>query len=82
MPAMGGIPCSAGTLGGKGGNGGARNSGATAGASVNAAGMGLEAFAGYGGGGVGRIRVNTVSGGLHTTGLFSPNPTTGAIGSR
>jgi hypothetical protein len=43
---------------------------------------GANAFGGHGGGSVGRIRVNTVSVGLHTTGLFSPNPTTGTIASR
>jgi hypothetical protein len=39
-------------------------------------------FAGHGGGGVGRIRVNTAPGGLRTTGLFSPNPSTGALATR
>ncbi|HET7506015.1 MAG TPA: hypothetical protein VFK02_33575 [Kofleriaceae bacterium] len=40
------------------------------------------AFGGHGGGGVGRIRVNTVPGGLHVTGIFSPTPTTGELESR
>jgi hypothetical protein len=82
MPATGGLGCTTNILGGNGGNGGARNAGATMGASINATGKGFLAVAGSGGGGVGRIRVNTVSGGLHTTGVFSPNPSTGPIGSR
>jgi hypothetical protein len=81
-PATGGDPCN--TDGGKGGNGGAGNSGAGNGTSINQAGTGNAfAFAGYGGGGVGRIRVNTLSGGFHRTGgLFSPNPSTGAVTTR
>jgi hypothetical protein len=81
-PATGGDPCD--TDGVKGGNGGAGNSGAGNGGSINQAGTGNAfAFAGYGGGGVGRIRVNTLSGGFHRTGgLFSPNPSTGAIATR
>jgi hypothetical protein len=54
--------------------------GATDGAS-HLAGAG-SAYGGYGGGGVGRIRINTVSSGLRATGLFSPNPTTGTITTR
>lgn len=81
-PAVGGSvsACSTPSAGANGGNGGAGSTGATSGAS-NLAG-GANAFGGHGGGSVGRIRVNTVSAGLHTTGLFSPNPTTGTIGSR
>jgi len=80
MPATGGDPCD--TTGVKGGNGGAGNSGAGNGDSINQAGLSF-ALAGYGGGGVGRIRVNTLSGGFHRTGgLFSPNPSTGAVTTR
>jgi hypothetical protein len=79
-PATGGVGCANGA---NGGNGGAGNSGTGDGASINLAGTGiLIVFAGHGGGGVGRIRVNTVSGGLHATGLFSPNPSSGTIASR
>jgi hypothetical protein len=79
-PATGGTGCTN-VASGSGGNGGAGNTTATGGASVSISRSDL-AFGGHGGGGVGRIRVNTVSGGLHTTGLFSPNPSTGAIGIR
>jgi hypothetical protein len=40
------------------------------------------ALSGYGGGGYGRIRVNTAPGGFHRAGLFSPNPSTGSIAKR
>jgi hypothetical protein len=40
------------------------------------------AFGGYGGGGVGRIRINAAPGGFHRAGLFSPIPSTGAIVTR
>lgn len=76
-PATGGLPCD--TNAGNGGNGAARNAGA--GGGIDAQGVGL-AFGGHGGGGVGRIRVNTVSGGLHAIGVFSPNPSTGTIAIR
>ena len=82
-PATGGDPC--GSHGGQGGNGGAGNTGAGNGVSVNEAdaGMLVLVFGGYGGGGVGRIRVNTIPDGLNRTGgLFSPNPSTGTIASR
>lgn len=39
-------------------------------------------FAGSGGGGVGRIRVNTAPGEFHRAGLISPNPSTGTIAVR
>ncbi|HEY0477220.1 MAG TPA: hypothetical protein VGD37_06830 [Kofleriaceae bacterium] len=82
MPASAGIGC-AGSGGVDGGNGGSGNAAARNGASINRVGTGFNnAYAGYGGGGVGRIRVNTVSGGLHVTGLFSPNPSTGSIAIR
>jgi hypothetical protein len=78
-PALGGT-CSA---GGAGGNGGAGAIAATDGASVHLAGPNLgAALAGHGGGGVGRIRINTAPGGFHRAGLFSPNPSTGPIATR
>lgn len=81
MPATPGVGCS--DQGGDGGSGGAGNTGAGNGASINRTGTGsTTAFAGYGGGGVGRIRVNTAPGGLHRAGLFSPNPSTGAVATR
>jgi hypothetical protein len=69
---------------GAGGDGAAGNLAATVGASVNfMSGLGTDLnFAGHGGGGVGRIRVNTGADGFIDTGLFSPNPTTGAVGTR
>lgn len=80
-PATGGVPCD--TNGGNGGNGAARNAGAGGGISVNGVSLGSQfAFGGYGGGGGGRIRVNTVSRGLNITGVFSPNPSTGAVATR
>jgi len=64
-------------------NGGAGNAVAGNGATVNLAGTGATAVsAGYGGGSVGRIRINTISGGFHRAGVFSPNPSTGAIATR
>jgi hypothetical protein len=45
-------------------------------------GSGVIALGGGGGGGVGRIRINTAAGGFHRAGLFSPNPSTGAIATR
>jgi hypothetical protein len=81
MSATGGNPCTT-FPGGKGGNGGARNGGPSGGASANGAGSTGPAYAGNGGGGVGRIRANTIAGGLHVTGVFSPNPSTGLITTR
>lgn len=81
VPAAGGIACN--VDGSNGGDGGAGNLGARNGDNINEASTGGSiAFAGHGGGGVGRIRVNTAPGGLHVTGLFSPNPSTGTIGIR
>jgi hypothetical protein len=81
-PALGGQPCDA-TSGAAGGNGDAGGNGARIGASINVAGSsGRIAFAGGGGGGAGRIRVNSISGGLNATGIFSPSASTGAIGIR
>jgi hypothetical protein len=79
-PASGGTACDSGN-GRDGGAGGAGNQGARNGISLSVAGSGI-AFAGAGGGSVGRIRVNTVSGGLGGNGVFSPNPTTGVISTR
>lgn len=69
---------------GEGGDGAAGNTAAVAGENINyMSGLSTDAnFAGHGGGGVGRIRVNTPDDGLTTTGIFSPNPTTGALGIR
>jgi hypothetical protein len=68
--------------GGDGGTGGAGTSGQGAiGASISISGTG-SAFGAFGGGGVGRIRVNTLSGGLHSTAIFSPTPTTGPLATR
>lgn len=60
---------------GGGGNGAAWDSGAAPGASR----ILLNGDAGSGGGGFGRIRVNTAPGGLLTTGVFSPNPSLGKL---
>jgi hypothetical protein len=77
-PATGGATSACGTpTGADGGNGGAGSMDAHGGASNVPGG-----FGGHGGGGVGRIRVNTVSLGLQVTGLLSPNPTTGPIATR
>lgn len=79
-PATGGPPC---VFGARGGNGGAANSGAGIGVAADMTGHGAAAaFGGHGGGGVGRIRVNTKSGGLHATGIFSPSPTTETLATR
>lgn len=66
---------------GAGGNGAAGAIAATGGVSIHASDSG-PALAGHGGGGVGRIRINTAPGGFHRAGLFSPNPTTGSIATR
>jgi hypothetical protein len=79
-PASGGMGCS---NGGAGGGGGAGSIAAGEGASLSLTGMGAAAaLGGDGGGGVGRIRINTAPGGFHRAGLFSPNPSTGAIATR
>lgn len=78
-PALGGT-CS---VGGTGGSGGASSIAAGNGANTFLAGTGSSpAWGGHGGGGVGRIRINTAPGGFHRAGLFSPNPSTGAIATR
>lgn len=79
-PAAPGLACSAG-LTSDGGRGGARTAPAGNGVNISAT-NNSNLFAGHGGGGVGRIRINTVSGGLHTTGVFSPSPTTGTLATR
>jgi hypothetical protein len=79
-PASGGT---CGDAGGAGGNGGAGAIAATGGVSVHHTGPDSGgALAGHGGGGVGRIRINTAPGGFHRAGLFSPNPSTGTIATR
>lgn len=65
---------------GRGGNGAAGNVGATDGGSPSN--VSMFTYGGGGGGGAGRIRVNTASGGVRGTGLFSPAPSTGTLGSR
>jgi hypothetical protein len=69
---------------GVGGDGAAGNTAATAGASENhMSGLSTDLnFAGHGGGGVGRIRVNTASDGFVDSGLFSPSPTSGPVAVR
>jgi hypothetical protein len=79
-PAMGSTGCA--DIGGSGGNGGAGMLPAGAGMSMTVLSSGSSAFGGYGGGGVGRIRINTAPGGFHRAGLFSPSPSTGAIATR
>ena len=80
-PAAGADPCDT-TNGGKAGNGGTGYSGAGNGVSISVTGNNF-AFGGYAGGGVGRIRVNTMTGGFNrSSGLFSPIPITGAIAIR
>jgi len=81
IPATGGLACDP-TTGGNGGNGAAGTTFARAGASLNLAGISNIVFAGHGGGGAGRIRVNTPAGGLTASGVFSPNPSTGTLGTR
>ncbi len=79
-PAIGGGTGCSGT-GANGGNGGAGTVPAGRGTSISTPDAG-NVFAGNGGGGVGRIRINTAPGGFHRAGLFSPNPSTGAIATR
>ncbi len=64
---------------GNGGNGAAGAIGATNGQDKTVAGL---VFGGHGGGGVGRIRVNTAANGFTSTGIISPNPSTGNVGTR
>lgn len=64
---------------GNGGNGAAGATGATAGQDKTVNGI---VFGGHGGGGVGRIRINTTATGLTTTGIVSPNPSIGMISVR
>lgn len=75
MPAAPGQGCD--SSHGNGGNGGAGAAIAGDGVSTNA--PSGNAGGGFGGGGVGRVRINTVAGGFHRAGLFSPNPSTGAL---
>jgi len=79
MPAIGAAPCDT-SIGGGGGDGAAGTT--LAGSGLSHTVSSGSTFAGNGGGGVGRIRINTVSGGLHATGIFSPNPSTGTVGTR
>jgi hypothetical protein len=78
-PAKGGTGCDP-QLSRGGGDGAAGTSGARSGGDINVTSLNSRiALGGHAGGGVGRIRINTASGGLKITGLFSPNPTTGTI---
>jgi hypothetical protein len=78
-PAIGAAACDP-DVGSQGGNGAAGSTAAGAGISHTVA--SAITFPGGGGGGVGRIRVNTASGGVDATGVFSPGPSTGTIGTR
>jgi hypothetical protein len=78
-PAMGGGGCAVESASGAGGAG---NVGAANGFPMDAGSATGNVYGGAGGGGVGRIRVNTFPGGLHTTGIFSPNPSQGALATR
>lgn len=64
---------------GAGGNGGAGFFSATEGESMT---LNAPIVAGYGGGGVGRIRVNTASGDFVNVGTVSPNASKGTVVSR
>lgn len=79
MPAMGGSGC---TVESGSGAGGAGNVGATNGLPMDATASTGNVYGGAGGGGVGRIRVNAAPGGLRMNGIVSPNPSTGALGTR
>lgn len=78
-PAMGGFGYPS---AGYGGDGAAGTIAATDGQSISLASDSDIAYAGGGGGGVGRIRVNTAAGGQHTTGVYSPDPNPGPLGTR
>lgn len=67
---------------GAGGNGGARNSEATNGQSLDEGTLAVIPWAGHAGGGAGRIRVNTIPDGLKQGGVFSPVPSTGPLATR
>jgi hypothetical protein len=79
-PATGGVTCGSGQ-GLAGGNGGAGTFTAGNGTSGSAPDDAVVS-AGHGGGGVGRIRINTAPGGFRRAGLFSPNPSTGTLATR
>jgi hypothetical protein len=78
-PARGGMGCD--TNNSDGGRGAAGSLSAGDGLTVRVMGTRV-AFAGDGGGGVGRIRINTAPGGIRRAGLFSPDPSTGTVGTR
>lgn len=79
-PAAPGTTCPAGN-GASGGRGSSLTAVAANGADISRTTTGVV-FGGHGGGGVGRIRINTLVGGLHVTGVFSPSPTTGTLATR
>lgn len=78
QPAAGGQPLSP-SVEGNGGSGAAGATSTTAGGSVSTSNPSLLLLAGHGGGGVGRIRINTAPAGLASGGVFSPQPTTGTL---
>jgi hypothetical protein len=69
---------------GEGGDGAAGNSAASDGEDISyMSGLSTDLnFAGHGGGGAGRIRINVVDDNVTNTGIVSPSPTTGALGVR
>jgi hypothetical protein len=62
-----------------GGNGAGGTFGAQSGQNISQPNL---VFAGHGGGGRGRIRINTPADGFTGEGILSPNPTTGDLGIR
>lgn len=84
MPAIGGpAGCNDGYKStGQGGNGGAANIEADNGKDMARQPNLVGAIGGQGGGGIGRIRVNTVSGGLRVSGVFSPTASIGDLTTR
>jgi hypothetical protein len=78
-PAAGGQPTDA-NKGGAGGSGAAGATQATAGQDKSVSG-GTEVYGGFGGGGEGRIRINTLTG-VHATGVLSPTPSDATLSTR
>lgn len=81
-PANGGDPLATPHVAGRGGNGAAGTSGAMTGDSVDTGAVDTFATGGSGGGGFGRIRVNTASGITRGAGRFSPLPSLGTLAPR
>lgn len=76
--ARGGTPCGGHA---NGGSGAAGNADATNGDADNRPTIGF-AVAAAGGGGAGRIRINTIPDGFRSTGLVSPTPSSGSLATR